>query len=32
MNKPIIAYKGFDKDMKCRGFRYKCVGGKFVEV
>lgn len=32
MSEPIIAYKGFDKDMKCRGFRYKCAGGKFVEV
>ena len=30
MSERIIAYKGFDKDMKCRG--YKCVSGKFVEV
>ena len=27
---PIIAYKGFDKDLCCRGFRYE-IGGEYSE-
>lgn len=26
-----MTYKGFDKDMKCRGFKYE-IGGEFVEA
>ena len=28
-DKKIIAYKGFDKDLKCRDFQYK-IGGKYI--
>lgn len=26
-----MTYKGFDKDLKCRGFKYE-IGGEFVEA
>ena len=26
-----MTYKGFDKDMKCREFKYE-IGGEFVEA